>query len=170
MDGEFEVRWSASPRADELAATEEEHHYSRVLEAANEPWELLRFGLNVVETQSDRDRVEVDLVAQVGGCDDVLNLNLRMLQKSLWPVLANQVRDLSDGLVHLPPTLPARANDLPGAEKENRGLRVQQPIDEAGELSRSGLRTREAPWRSIAGQAHRPETWKPLRSRFEFGS
>src|SRR2546428_291386 len=46
------------------------------------------------------------------------------------------LRDQVDRLLHVLEALRARADDLPAAEQEDRGLRFLDPVDEAGELLR----------------------------------
>ena len=60
-DCDGNVRGSASAGADQFAAAEQEHHDSGLLEAADQPGKLLGFVFNAVETEGDRDRIQVDL-------------------------------------------------------------------------------------------------------------
>src|SRR2546422_898654 len=52
------------------------------------------------------------------------------------PVRLELRRDLLDGLLAVRGLARPRADDLPAAEQEDRGLRLLDPVDEAGELLR----------------------------------
>src|SRR5881296_602930 len=142
LDGLLDVRGLASPRADDLAAPEHEEDDLRLVDAVHEAGELLRLVLDGTEPEGDRDRVQVDLGAEVRRGDDVLDLDLRVLldrDAGRLDLLRNQVDRRLDVLE----ALRAGADDLAAAEEEDRGLRLLDAIDEAGELLRLVLRAAE---------------------------
>src|SRR2546422_835754 len=125
----------AGPRAHDLAAAEHEQHDLRLVDPVHEAGELLRLVLNGTEPEGNRDRVQVDLGAEVRRGDDVLDLDLRVLldrDAGRLDLLRYQV----DRRLHVLEALRAGADDLPAAEQEDRGLRLLDPVDEAGELLR----------------------------------
>src|SRR5438552_3172415 len=135
LDGLLDVRGLAGPRADDLAAAEHEQDDLWLVDAVHEAGELLRLVLDGTEPEGDRDRVQVDLGAEVRRGDDVLDLDLRVLRDrdaGRLDLLRYQV----DRRLHVLEALRARADDLPAAEQEDRGLRFLDPVDEAGELLR----------------------------------
>src|SRR2546425_3867024 len=135
LDGLLDVRGLAGPRADDLPAAEHEEDDLRLVDAVHEAGELLRLVLDGTEPEGDRDRVQVDLGAQVRGGDDVLDLDLRVLldrDAGRLDLLRYQV----DRRLHVLEALRAGADDLPAPEQEDRGLRLLDPVDEAGELLR----------------------------------
>src|SRR3989441_1498710 len=135
LDGLLDVRGLAGPRADDLAAAEHEQDDLGLVDAVHEAGELLRLVLDGPEPEGDRDRVQVDLGAEVRRGDDVLDLDLRVLldrDAGRLDLLRYQV----DRRLHVLEALRARADDLPAAEQEDRGLRLLDPVDEAGELLR----------------------------------
>ena len=132
LDRTLHVRGTASAGADQATAPEEQYDHAGILESAYQAGELLWLVLHSLEPQRDSDRIEIDLALQVGGRDDVLDLDLRMKRDPLAP-LPDAVGDDPQGGFHLFPTLPAGADDLPRMEEEHRGLRVAQPVDETGE-------------------------------------
>src|SRR5512137_174845 len=108
-------------RADELAATEEQHDDLRAVEPVDESGELLRFVLDLLEAEADRNRVEVDMCAEVARRNDVLNLYLR------FPLDHNtRCFDLFGNFAYrgldLLEALRTRANNLAAPEKQCRGL------------------------------------------------
>src|SRR3989442_1667946 len=101
----------------------------------HESGELLRLILDLLEAEGDRDCVQVDLRSEVGGRDDVLDLDHRILfdrDAGRLNLLRNHVDRGLDVLEALRPG----AHDLPASEQERRGLRLLQPVDEPGELLR----------------------------------
>src|SRR2546422_11606921 len=135
LDGLLDVRGLAGPRAHDLAAAEHEQHDLRLVDPVHEAGELLRLVLNGTEPEGNRDRVQVDLGAEVRRGDDVLDLDLRVLldrDAGRLDLLRYQV----DRRLHVLEALRASADDLPAAEEEDRGLRFLDPVDEAGELLR----------------------------------
>src|SRR3989442_1647821 len=135
LDGLLDVRGLAGPRAHDLAAAEHEQHDLRLVDPVHEAGELLRLVLNGTEPEGNRDRVQVDLGAEVRRGDDVLDLDLRVLldrDAGRLDLLRYQV----DRRLHVLEALRASADDLPAAEQEDRGLRLLDPVDEAGELLR----------------------------------
>src|SRR3972149_6811205 len=142
LHGLLDVRGLAGACADELAAAEEEDDDLRHVDPVDEPGELLRLVLDLLEAQGDRDRVQVDLRAEVRGGDDVLDHDLRV-------VLDRDARGLDllgddvDRLLHVLEALRARAHDLPASEEQGRGLRLLQAVDESRELLRFVLRAAE---------------------------
>src|SRR2546422_7533254 len=135
LHGLLDVRGLAGPRAHDLAAAEHEEDDLRLVDAVHEAGELLRLVLDGTEPEGDRDRVQVDLGAEVRRGDDVLDLDLRVLldrDAGRLDLLRHQV----DRRLHVLEALRAGADDLPAAEQEDRGLRLLDPVDEAGELLR----------------------------------
>src|SRR5712691_10151486 len=135
LDGLLDVPGLAGPRADDLAAAEHEEDDLRLVDPVHEPGELLRLVLDGTEPEGDRDRVQVDLGAEVRRGDDVLDLDLRVLRDrdaGRLDLLRYQV----DRRLHVLEALRARAHDLPTPEQEDRGLRLLDPVDEARELLR----------------------------------
>ncbi len=61
---------------DEFARAEQERDDLRFVEAIDETGELFGFVLDVLETQPDRDRVQVEVAPEVGRGDDVLDDDL----------------------------------------------------------------------------------------------
>src|SRR5437899_11243183 len=135
LDGLLDVRGLAGPRADDLAAAEHEQDDLWLVDAVHEAGELLRLVLDGTEPEGNRDRVQVDLGAEVRRGDDVLDLDLRILLDRDAGRL-DLLRDQVDRRLHVLEALRARADDLPAAEQEDRGLRFLDPVDEAGELLR----------------------------------
>src|SRR2546425_9683104 len=70
LDGLLDVRGLAGPRADDLAAAEHEQDDLRFVDPVHEAGELLRLVLDGTEPEGDRDRVQVDLGAEVRRGDD----------------------------------------------------------------------------------------------------
>src|SRR6266571_5111088 len=135
LDGLLDVRRLAGPRADDLAAAEHEEDDLRLVDAIDESGELLRLVLDGTEPQGDRDRVQVDLGAEVRRGDDVLDLDLRILRDRDARGL-DLFRDQLDCHFDVLEALRAGADDLPAAEQQDGGLRILDPVDEAGELLR----------------------------------
>ena len=154
----------ARPGADELAASEQEHDDLRLLDPADEPRELLGFVLDPVESQGHGDRVQVDFALEVRARYDVLDLDLR-LHRDLLSALADLTGDGVDRFLDLVQALRAGADDLPGAEEEDRRLRLLEAVDEARELLRFGTPRRPVRARSIATRAGPRATSMPRRSR-----
>src|SRR6266540_4941582 len=135
LDGLLDVRGLPCARADDLAAAEHEEDHLWLVDAIHEAGELLRLVFDGTEAQGDRDRVEVDLGAEVRRGDDVLDLDLRILRDRDAGGL-DLLRDQLDRRLDVLEALRARADDLPAAEQQDRGLRILDPVDEAGELLR----------------------------------
>src|SRR3989441_12574886 len=135
LDGLLDVRGLAGPRADDLPAAEHEEDDLRLVDPVDEPGELLRLVLDGTEPEGDRDRVQVDLGAEGRRGDDVLDLDLRVLLDRDAGRL-DLLRYQADRRRHVLEALRARADDLPAAEQDDRGLRLLDPVDEAGELLR----------------------------------
>src|SRR2546426_3903604 len=135
LDGLLDVRGLAGPRAHDLAAAEHEQDDLRLVDPVHEAGELLRLVLDRTEPEGDRDRVQVDLGAEVRRGDDVLDLDLRILLDRDAGRL-DLLRDQVDRRLDVLEALRARADDLPAPEQEDRGLRLLDPVDEAGELLR----------------------------------
>src|SRR5207249_1706795 len=70
----LDVGGLAGARADELAAPEQEDDDLGLLQAVDEAGELLRLVLRPAEGEGDR--LQVQLAAEGGRCDDVLDLKL----------------------------------------------------------------------------------------------
>src|SRR5437667_9066135 len=135
FDGLLDVRGLAGPRADDLAAAEHEQDDLRLVNPIHEAGELLRLVFDGTEPEGDRDRVQVDLSAEVRRGHDVLDLDLRVLRDrdaGRLDLLRYQVDRCLDVLE----ALRARADDLPAPEQEDRGLRLLDPVNEAGQLLR----------------------------------
>src|SRR5437870_3874175 len=135
LDGLLDVRGLAGSRADDLAAAEHQEDDLRLVDAVDESRELLRLVFDGAGPEGDRDRVEVERRAEVRGGDDVLHLDLGVLldrDAGCLDLLGDQV----DGRLHVLEALRARADDLPAAEQQDRGLRLLDAVDEAGELLR----------------------------------
>src|SRR5437899_4489213 len=135
LDGLLDVRGLAGPRADDLAAAEHEQDDLRLVDAVDEAGELLRLVFDGTEPEGNRDRVQVDLGAEVRRGDNVLDLDLRVLldrDAGRLDLLRYQV----DRRLHVLEALRARADDLPAAQQQDRGLRLLDPVDQAGELLR----------------------------------
>src|SRR3989442_8642698 len=135
LDGLLDVRGLAGPRADDLAAAEHEQDDLWLVDAVHEAGELLRLVLDGTEPERDGDGVQVNLGAEVRRGDDVLDLDLRILLDRDAGRL-DLLRDQVDRRLHVLEALRARAHDLPAPEQEDRGLRLLDPVDEAGELLR----------------------------------
>src|SRR5207245_11743376 len=76
LDGLLDVLRFAGAGAHELAAAEQEDDDLRFVDPIHEARELFRLVLNFLQPQGDRDRVQVDLRAEVRRSDDVLDLDL----------------------------------------------------------------------------------------------
>src|SRR5207245_944793 len=74
LDPLVDVRGLAGPRADDLAAAEQEDVSFRFLDAVDEAGELLRLVFGAA--QAEGDRLEVELVPEGSRCDDVLDPEL----------------------------------------------------------------------------------------------
>src|SRR6266540_4137401 len=135
LDGLLDVRGLARPGADDLAAAEHQQDHLRLVEAIHEAGELLRLVFDGTESEGDRDRIEVDLGAEVRRGDDVLDLDLRILRDRDAGGL-DLLRDQLDRHLNVLEALRAGADDLPAAEQQDGGLRILDPVDEAGELLR----------------------------------
>src|SRR6266511_6051013 len=135
LDGLLDVRGLARAGAHDLAAAEHEQDDLRLVDAVHESGELLRLVLDGTEPQGDRDRVEVDLGAEVRRGDDVLDLDLRVFRDRDARGL-DLLRDQLDRHLDVLEALRARAHDLPAAEQQDGGLRILDPVDQAGELLR----------------------------------
>src|SRR5256884_6519670 len=142
LDGLLNVGRLSRAGTDELPAPEQEHDHFRHVDPVNEPGELLRFVLDLLESEGDRDRVQVDLGPQVGRCNDVLDLDLRILLDRDAGGL-DLLRDDFDRLLHVLEALRPRADDLAAPEQEGRGLRLFESIDQSGELLGLVLRAAE---------------------------
>src|SRR3990170_1308408 len=79
LHGLLDVRGLAGACADELAAAEEEDDDLWHVDPVDEPGKLLRLVLDLPQPEGDRDRVQVDLRAEVRRGDDVLDHDLRVL-------------------------------------------------------------------------------------------
>src|SRR5438132_1947664 len=133
LDGLLNVGrlWRAG--TDEFPAPEQEHDHFRHVDPVDEPGELLWFILDLLESKGDRDRVQVDLGPQVGRCDDVLDLDLRIfLDRDAGGL--DLLRDDLDRLLHMFEALRPGTHDLATPEEEGRGLGLFEAVDEAGEL------------------------------------
>ena len=64
---------------DELAGAKQQRDDVRVVEPVDEPRELLGFVLDVLQAEADGNGVEVEVPAQVGAGDDVLDDDLGVL-------------------------------------------------------------------------------------------
>src|SRR2546427_1959634 len=135
LDGLLDVRGLAGPRADDLAAAEHQEDDLRLVDAIDEARELLRLVFDRTGPEGDRDRVEVERGAEVRGRDDVLDLDLRVLLNRDAGRL-DLLRDEVDRGLDVLEALRAGADDFTAAEQEDRGLRLLDAIDEAGELLR----------------------------------
>src|SRR5439155_23571341 len=74
LDRPPHVRDALRPRADDLAAAEQQDRGLRFLDPVDEAGELLRLVLGAA--QGEGDRLEVELVPEGGRCDDVLDSEL----------------------------------------------------------------------------------------------
>src|SRR2546422_3557449 len=135
LDRPLHVRRLPRARADELPGPEQEDDDLRLVDPVHEPGELLRLVLDLLQPEGDRDRVQVDLRAQVRRRDDVLDLDLRVLLDR-DPRGLDLLRDGVDRGLHVLEGLRARAYDLPAPEEERGGLRLLQTADEPGDLLR----------------------------------
>src|SRR5213593_3922142 len=135
LHGLLDVRGLAGPGADDLAAAEHEQDDLVLVDAIDESGELLRLVLNGTGSEGDRDRVEVERGAEVRRGDDVLDLDLRVLRDGDAGGL-DLLRDQVDRRLHVLEAFRPGADDLPAAEQQDRGLRLLDPVDEAGELLR----------------------------------
>src|SRR5437879_12336131 len=133
LDGLLDVRGLAGPRADYLAAAEHEQDALRLVDPVHEAGELLRFVLDGTEPEGDRDRVQVDLGAEVRRRDDVLDLDLRVLLDRDAGRL-DLLRYQLDRRLHVLDALRAGADDLPAAAPEDRRLRLLDQVHEPGDL------------------------------------
>src|SRR2546427_52819 len=133
LDRLLDVGGLPGARAHELAAPEQEDDDLRLVDAVHEAGELLRLVLHLLESEGDRDRVQVDLRAQVAGRDDVLDLDHGVLLDR-DPGRLDLLRDRVDRSLHVVQALRARADDLAAAEEQGRRLRLLQPVDQAREL------------------------------------
>ena len=122
-----------APGTDQLPTAEQEYHDPGLVHSADEPGELLRLVLHPVETERDRDQVQVDAAAQVGRGHDVLDLDPRVLDH-MMPGLSKKCRDGPDRVVDLSPALPPGTDDLARVKEQNGGPRFGHSIDEPGEL------------------------------------
>src|SRR3990170_4495556 len=123
LHGLLDVRGLAGACADELAAAEEEDDDLRHVDPVDEPGKLLRLVLDLPQPEGDRDRVQVDLRAEVRRGDDVLDHDLRVLVDRDARGL-DLPPDVVDGRLHALEALPTRADDLAAAKEEDRGLRL----------------------------------------------
>src|SRR2546427_12182489 len=135
LDGLLDVRGLAGPRADDLAAAEHQEDDLRLVDAIDEARELLRLVFDRTGPQGDRDRVEVERGAEARGRDDVMDLDLRVLLNRDARRL-DLLRDEGERGLDVLEGLRAGADDFTAAEPEDRGLRLLDAIDEAGELLR----------------------------------
>src|SRR3990172_3096142 len=135
LHGLLHVRRLAGARADKLAAAEQQKDDLRLIDAADQPRELLRLVLDLPQAEGDRDRVQVDLRAEARRRDDVLDHDLRVLLDRDARGL-DLLPDEVDRLLHVLEALRARAHDLPAAEQEGRRLWFLEAIDQPGELFR----------------------------------
>src|SRR2546428_33085 len=119
----------------DLAAAEHQEDDLRLVDAIDEARELLRLVFDRTGPEGDRDRVEVERGAEVRGRDDVLDLDLRVLLNRDAGRL-DLLRDEVDRGLDVLEALRAGADDFTAAEQEDRGLRLLDAIDEAGELLR----------------------------------
>src|SRR3990172_7274218 len=74
LHGPLDVRGLAGPRADDLAAAEHEQDDLGLVDAVDEPGELLRLVFGAA--QGEGDRLEVELMPEGSRCDDVLDPEL----------------------------------------------------------------------------------------------
>src|SRR5256712_4235061 len=136
LDGLLDVRGLAGPRADDLAAAEHQEDDLRLVDAIDEARELLRLVFDRTGPEGDRDRVEVERGAEVRGRDGGLDLDLRvLLNRDAGRV--DLLRDEVDRCLDDLEALRAGADDFTAAEQEDRGLRLLDAIDEAGNCSGS---------------------------------
>jgi len=129
----FGVDGLLAARDDELAGAEQERDDLGLVEAVDEAGELLGLVLDVLEAETDGDGVEVQLAAEVGRRDDVLDDDLGVVLH-LDGELAELVEDDSEALVDVVGGLRAGADDLSGAEDECGALGVLSAVDEPREL------------------------------------
>lgn len=135
LDRLLDILGLAGPRAHELPAAEQQDDDFRHVDPIHEPGELLRLVLDLLKTERDCDRVEVDLGSEVRGGDDVLDFDLRVrLDRDARGL--DLLRDDLDRLLDVLEALRPGADDLAAAEEKGRGLRLLQAIDQAGELLR----------------------------------
>src|SRR5437879_11763400 len=109
--GRLDVRGLAGPRADDLPAAEHEEDDLWLVDAVHEAGELLRLVLDGTEPEGNRDRVQVDLGAEVRRGHDVLDLDLRVLldrDAGRLDLLRYQV----DRRLHVLEALRARADEI----------------------------------------------------------
>src|SRR5438132_4928298 len=133
LDGLLNVRRLSRAGTDEFSAPEQEHDDFRHVDSVDEPGELLRLVFDLLESEGDRNRVQVDLGPQVGRCDDVLDLDLRILLDRDAGGL-DLLRDDLDRLLHMFEALRPGAHDLATPEEEGRGLWLFEAVDQAREL------------------------------------
>src|SRR5439155_16462661 len=140
--GLFNVERLSRAGTDEFPAPEQEHDHLRHVDPVDEPGELLRLVLDLLESEGDRDRVQVDLSPQVGRRDDVLDLDLRILLDRDASGL-DLLRDDLDRLLDMFEALRPGADDLAAPEQEGRGLRLFEAVDQTRELLGLVFRTAE---------------------------
>src|SRR3990172_2356203 len=142
LDGVLDVLRLPRPSAHELPAPEQEHDHLGLLDSIDQAGELLRLVLHFLQAEGERDRVEVDLRAEVARGDDVLHVDDRVLL-DLDAGGLDLLRDRVDGDAHMLEALRAGAHDLAAAEEQGGGLGLLQAVDEARELLRLVLRAAE---------------------------
>src|SRR2546427_6881879 len=142
LDRLFDVLWLPGARAHELAAPKEENDHLRHVDSIDEPGELLRFVFHLLESEGNRDCVQIDFRAQVRRGDDVLDLDLQVLLATDGGGL-DLLRDDFNRLLHVLEALRPRADDLAAPEQEGRGLRLLEAVDQSGELLGLVLRASE---------------------------
>ena len=96
VDGTRDVLGDLRAGADHLAGSEQEDDHLGVIEPVDETGELLGLVFDLLESECDGHGVEVDLLLQVGGGDDVLDLDLG-LNGDLDVGLLKVLGDLADG-------------------------------------------------------------------------
>src|SRR5271170_313848 len=133
LDGDFDVRRLARARADQLSTAEQQDHDLRHVNPADEAGELFGLVLDPVESERDRDRVQVDLALEVRARDDVLDLDLG-LHVDLLTALLDLGGDGVDRLLDLVHAFCTGADDLARPEEQDRRLRLLQSVDQTGKL------------------------------------
>ena len=143
VDGTGDVLGDFGTGADHLTGSEEQDDDLGVIQPVDETGELLGLVLDLLESEGDRDSVEVDLLLEVGRGHDVLDLDLGLdgdLDVSLLQVL----RDLADGDFDILAAFGSGTDDLSAPEDQSGGLGLLEPVDETGELLGVVLSTLES--------------------------
>ena len=79
LDRFFRVVGSLSAGDDDLSAPEEQNHHFWLVHPVHESGELLRLVFDVLQSETDCEGVEIEIVSEVGARHDVLNGDLRIL-------------------------------------------------------------------------------------------